>query len=91
MFKNLGILSLLSVILSALVGGILMGVNIWSSHGIGWVIGYGFGSILFSIVLCGIPASIYWIIKRNKMPGFDVAIWVVWVLIFVIATIGNLM
>ena len=91
MSKNLGILLGLSLVLSAIVGSLFLGIRVSSPAGIGWVVGYSLGLILISIILCGIPAGIYWLLKRKKMPGFAISIWIVWGLVFVMATLGNML
>lgn len=88
MSKKIGILLVVSIVLSTIVA-ILLGIDLSSKQGIGWVIGYGFGSVLISVIFCGIPAGIFWLIKHQSMPKLSIAIWVVWCLIFVLATVGN--
>ena len=51
MSKNLGILLALSLVLSAIVGSLFLGIRVSSPAGIGWVVGYSLGLILISVIL----------------------------------------
>ena len=88
MKRQLVLMLVLSLLLSV-VCAFFLGVDLTTSQGIGWVIGYGIGTILIALILCGIPAGIFWLIKRKRMPKFNVSVWVVWALIFALSLFGN--
>jgi len=44
----------------------------------GYVIGGSISVLAFTYLFAWIPGGLYWIIKRQKMPGFNYCLWVVW-------------
>jgi hypothetical protein len=90
MFKNIASLAVASLVVAAISAHIL-GYGITRPEEIGFVIGMALASVGIAVILVGIPAGIYWLFKRKLMPGFSVAIWVIWALVAVLSLIGNLM
>jgi hypothetical protein len=90
MSKNISLL-LLSALAFAVVSALALGVNISGSAGIGYLVGSALTTVGIAIIVSLIPAGIYWLIKRKRMPGLNITIWVLWVLIAVLSLVGNLM
>lgn len=90
MSKSFAWLLLASLVVGVLVT-VLSGVMPTSAAGIGAVIAAALMPVLVAFVLVGIPAGIYWLIKRKPMPGMTVATWVVWGLVNVLVIVGKLM
>mgnify|MGYP006075116589 CR=1 FL=1 len=38
--------------------------------------------LLIPFALAGIPASIYWVVKRHLMPYFYHVVWGIWIVLF---------
>lgn len=36
--------------------------------------------LLFPLVLAGLPALLYWVVKRKKMPYFIELTWLIWLI-----------
>jgi hypothetical protein len=90
MSKSLIIL-LIAALVVAVVLAMLTGINPMSAAGAGYVLGSALTSVAIAFVLVGIPAGIYWLIKRKPMPGMTIAIWVVWILVELLSFAGSLM
>jgi hypothetical protein len=82
---------LVAALVVAVVTGLLAGVNPTSAAGMGYVLASALTGIAIAFVLVGIPAGIYWLIKRKPLPGMTIAIWVVWALVQVLLFAGSLM
>ncbi len=48
----------------------------------GGAVGQSIGVIAIACLASMVPASIYWLFKRNRMPGLTPLIWVVWAIIY---------
>ncbi|MFL0801188.1 MAG: hypothetical protein K6L80_12105 [Agarilytica sp.] len=90
MSKNIIFLLAAALVVSA-VSAIILGQSISSAAGIGFVIGMAAGTVGIAAILAFIPAGIYWLFKRKRMPGLNITIWVLWGLIAVLSLVGNLM
>lgn len=42
------------------------------------------------VIIVSIPAGIYWLITRNKMPGYATAIWSLWALMIIVSVGGKI-
>lgn len=82
---------LIASILVSAVSVIFLGVNVISPEGIVIVVARALGNVGLAVVVALIPAGIYWLFKRKRMPGLTVAIWVLWGLIAVLSLAGNMM
>lgn len=82
---------LLVSILFGVISSMLLGVNITSSAGIGYVFGRGLGTVGLAVIIALIPAGIYWLFKRKQMPGLTITIWALWGLFAVLSLAGNMM
>ncbi|VVC75646.1 hypothetical protein AQUSIP_09360 [Aquicella siphonis] len=53
------------------------------SENFSFIIGYGIGFGLVTTIICslivGIPASIYWLISKNTLPGAVTLLWLLWI------------
>ena len=56
-----------ALVVAVVAAAVLSGVNPVSAAGIGYV-------LASALMLVGIPAGIYWLIKRKPMPGMTIAI-----------------
>jgi len=90
MSKSLLALSVAALVVATVVA-VLSGVNPVSAAGIGYVLAFALTGIAIAFVLVGLPAGIYWLIKRKPMPGMTVAIWAVWAVVQVLSIAGSLM
>ena len=90
MSKNIGLL-LVSALVFAMISALILGVNISGSAGVGYVIGSALAAVGVAIIISLIPAGIYWLIKRKRMPGLNITIWILWGSIAILSLIGNLM
>ena len=75
----------------AAISALMLGHNIAGAAGIGYVVGMALGSVGIAVILVGIPAGIYWLFARKRMPGLTISIWVLWALVAILSLIGNLM
>lgn len=89
MSKNIGLL-LLAALAFAFVSGLVLGKNIFSSMGVGYVVGSALGAVGIAIIISLIPAGFFWLVKRKRMPYLDITIWVLWALVSVLSLVGNL-
>lgn len=55
----------------------------------GYVFGRGVGSVLFPLMLVAIPAGIYRLIKKERLPAYRPALWIAWGLVVVLSTYGS--
>lgn len=46
-------------------------------------------STLFPLAVAGIPAGIYWMIKRQLMPYFYHLVWLLWIVVMTITLIRH--
>ncbi|HEX7964430.1 MAG TPA: hypothetical protein VF651_01825 [Gammaproteobacteria bacterium] len=87
--------SFIGLLAASLVVGVLVallsGVAPTSAAGIGYVLGAALMPVLIAFVLVGIPAGIYWLVKRKPMPGLTLAIWAVWGLVNLMSILGHFM
>ncbi len=90
MSKNI-IFLLVAAIVVATISAVILGLNIFSVAGAGYVVGTAVGAVGIAIILTFVPAGTYWLFKRKRMPGFNITIWILWGLIAVLSLIGNLM
>lgn len=90
MSKNIGLL-IVAALAFAVVSALVLGVNISGFAGIGYIVGSALAAVGIAIVIALIPAGIYWVIKRKRMPGLATTIWVLWGSVAVLSLIGNLM
>ena len=82
---------LVAALVVAVVTAFLSGVNPASAAGIGYVLASALTGVAIAVVLVGIPAGIYWLIKRKPMPGMTLTIWIVWALVQLLFIVGSLM
>lgn len=90
MSKNIGLI-ILAALVFAVVSALALGINIFGPAGIGYVIGSALGTVGIAIVISLIPAGMYWLLKRKRMPGLNITIWVLWCLIAALSLVGNLL
>lgn len=89
MSKNLALLLVASLI-AAVISAVILGENLSGAMGAGYVVGSALVTVAAAVIIAAIPAGIYWLVKRRRMPGLNAAIWVAWVLIFALTLAGNL-
>lgn len=77
MSQNLVFLLIASFI-AATISAILKGLTVYSLAVIGYIIGMALGIVGLSIVVSLIPAGVYWLFKRRRMPGLTLLIWSLW-------------
>lgn len=91
LLKNIGLLFVVALLAFSVVSVSLLGVNISWSAGINYVMSKAVGSVSLAIVVVLIPAGIYWLVKRQRMPGLNTVIWLLWSLLPVLILVGHLM
>jgi hypothetical protein len=90
MSKNV-IFLVIAALVMAVVSGLLLKQNLSSPAGIGYVVGSTAATIGFAVILAAIPAGIYWLFKRKRMPGFNGTIWVLWFLVSSLSLVDNIL
>lgn len=88
MLKQFTILFIASITLSV-VSAVLSGFNPASPEGLGFITGGVLGPVMAAVILASIPAGIYWLFKRKRMPGFMIVIWAIWGIIVLLGILGN--
>lgn len=90
MSKNILFLIIAALVMSVF-SGVLLEQNLYSSAGMGFIIGSAAAAIGFAVILAAIPIGIYWLFKRKRMPGLNGTIWVLWFLISLLSLAGNML
>lgn len=90
MSKNI-IFLLSAALITSAISAIVLGDGIFSFVGMGTVIGMAAAAVGLAIIIALIPAAIYWVFKRKRMPGLNITIWILWGLISASSLVGNLM
>ncbi|HEU5134595.1 MAG TPA: hypothetical protein VFU13_05565 [Steroidobacteraceae bacterium] len=85
MSRNLLILIAVALVTSA-IPWYIVGVDLLTGEGAALILVLALAIIGLAFVLALVPAGIYWLIKRRRMPHLSVVVWVFWGLL----TIGNL-
>lgn len=77
----------IALVIAAIVVGALWNQthfgNITTGKGIADAVLIGLVSLAFAIVLAWIPAGIYWLLKRKRMPGLVALAWTLWIVVAV--------
>lgn len=55
---------------------------IFSSSPVGNTTQEALSLLVIPFIIAGIPATIYWLIKRSLMPYFYHGVWIVWIILF---------
>ena len=85
MSKNIIFLLLASVVVSTVP------VIISREAGsIGVILGSASATVGIAIILSFIPAVVYWLFKRKRMPGLNITIWLLWGVFAAINLVGGL-
>jgi len=90
MSKNVFFL-VIAALLMAVVSGILLEQNLSSPAGMGYIVGSAAATIGFAVILAAIPAGIYWLFKRKRMPGINGTIWALWFIVSSLSLAGNML
>ena len=78
--KQLGLMALLSFIIGfILLYGVKKAPPLLS---VGGAIGLSLGVVVVAFVVISIIAGTYWLIKRNRMPRLETALWSIWGVIY---------
>jgi len=81
--KNLLILFAAALVTSAIPLH-FMGMELLSFEGVLWTLVLALSLIGVAFVLALIPAAIYWLFKRRRMPYLSAVVWGLWALITVV-------
>ncbi|MEE9614467.1 MAG: hypothetical protein V3W31_05865 [Thermodesulfobacteriota bacterium] len=61
-------------------------------HGeVSGAVGLSIVVIAFACLVAMVPAGIYWIAKRKRMPGLTVLIWIAWAVVYGFLALGIIM
>lgn len=90
MSKNY-IFLVLAALAMAVISAMLAQQNLFSLDGMGYVVGSAAAAIGIAVVVAAIPAGVYWLVKRKRMPGLSATIWVLWFLVSSLGLFGNVL
>ena len=77
MSRNL-LLLIAAALLASVIFWHLSGVEVLSAEGAGLVLVLALGCMGAAIAVSLIPAGIYWLFKRRRMPYLSVVVWGLW-------------
>lgn len=75
--------------LSSLIKGVSISDGLSFTSWIAFVLAGAAMSVVLAVIVAAIPAILFWLIKRDWMPGLMDTIWVLWALIAFGTMIGN--
>ena len=80
---------LVASIAVAILTGVSLDVDLRSHFGVGVLIGYWLFAGGIALAISHIPAAIYWLVKRKRMPGVIGMLWVSWAILAVLCFVGS--
>ena len=87
MLKNFIIFFIVSIV-AILFAGFFIKVDFTSAYGVGLIIGYWLITGGLAIFITYLPAGIFWLIKRKRMPGTYGLLWVSWLFLYALVFVA---
>jgi serine protease Do len=84
MIKNIGVMLVLSIIISLVSVAVIVPAQYNSNSPIyisGYIAGYAIGLVAISYIIALIPRLLYFTLKKKRVPDFSILAWSVWIIL----------